>query len=474
MKELKTKDLSISFNKNLFFNNSNKSITDNYIFIKQILKGENEKIFKVKNIKNRMIYSCKEISKLNLTKKEKLIKEINILSKLDHPNIINLHEIYESDNNLFLIAEYFKGIDLISFIYMKNQNISEEEIIGIFIQIISIIKYCHKNNICLINLDPENFVFTDEYSKENNNIKIINFKSSQIFELNEKLKVKIRPTYFIAPEVLSGTFDYSCDIWGAGVLLYFLLSGEPPFSKKGDKNIYENIRNIKYSFPSIRWNNISDEAKDLIKQMLLPEGKRISIEDILSHPWINKLKKLSLKDFSFNISIFKKYKYFILFKRIVLTYIASRVNDLKINSIRKLFKVFDVDNDGQITLDNFKKCIIDSKNDDDDKDNEQFEKEINLIFSIMDTDKNNKIEFTEFLSSILPEQLYLNKYVLFEAFSFFSQNNYKISMNELIDILKINFHKIKEIENIFQLVDKNHDGIIEFIDFTEMMGLKNT
>ena len=256
--------------------------------------------------------------------------------------------------------------------------------------------------------------------------------------------------------------------------MYFLLSGEPPLSKKGDKNIYENIRNIKYSFPSIRWNNISDEAKDLIKQMLLPEGKRISIEDILSHPWINKLKKVSLKDFSFNISIFKKYKYFILFKRIVLTYIASRVNDLKINSIRKLFKVFDVDNDGQITLDNFKKCIIDSKNDDDDKDNEQFEKEINLIFSIMDTDKNNKIEFTEFLSSILPEQLYLNKYVLFEAFSFFSQNNYKISMNELIDILKINFHKIKEIENIFQLVDKNHDGIIEFTDFTEMMGFRNS
>lgn len=473
MKEIKIKDLGISFNKNLFFYNSNKSITENYKFIKQILKGENEKIFKVKNIKNGMIYSCKEISKINLTKKEKLIKEINILTKIDHPNTIKFHEIYESDNNLYLIREYCKGNDLISFIYMKNKNISEEEIIGIFLQIISLIKYCHNKNICLINLDPENFFFTDEYSKENNNIKLVNFESSQIFELNQKLKVKIKPNYFISPEVLSGTFDNSCDIWSAGVLLYFLLSGEPPFSKKGDSNIYENIRKIKYSFPSIKWKNISEEAKDLIKQMLLPEGERINITNILSHPWINKLKKISLKDLSFNISIFNKYKYSILLKRIVLTYIASRTNNLKINPIRELFKAFDVDNDGQITFDNFKKCIIESKNDDD-KDNEKLEKEISLIFSIIDTDKNNKIEFTEFLSSILPEQVYLNKYILFEAFSFFSQNNYKISMNELIDILKINFYKIKEVENIFQLVDKNHDGIIEFTDFTEMMGFRNT
>ena len=473
MKEIKIKDLGISFNKNLFFYNSNKSITENYKFIKQILKGENEKIFKVKNIKNGMIYSCKEISKINLTKKEKLIKEINILTKIDHPNTIKFHEIYESDNNLYLIREYCKGNDLISFIYMKNKNISEEEIIGIFLQIISLIKYCHNKNICLINLDPENFFFTNEYSKENNNIKLVNFESSQIFELNQKLKVKIKPNYFISPEVLSGTFDNSCDIWSAGVLLYFLLSGEPPFSKKGDSNIYENIRKIKYSFPSIKWKNISEEAKDLIKQMLLPEGERINITNILSHPWINKLKKISLKDLSFNISIFNKYKYSILLKRIVLTYIASRTNNLKINPIRELFKAFDVDNDGQITFDNFKKCIIESKNDDD-KDNEKLEKEISLIFSIIDTDKNNKIEFTEFLSSILPEQVYLNKYILFEAFSFFSQNNYKISMNELIDILKINFYKIKEVENIFQLVDKNHDGIIEFTDFTEMMGFRNT
>ena len=140
------KDLGISFNKNLFFYNSNKSITENYKFIKQILKGENEKLFKVKNIKNGMIYSCKEISKLNLTKKEKLIKEINILTKIDHPNIIKFHEVYESDNNLFLIAEYCKGIDLVSFIYMKNKNISEEEVVEIFLQIISIIKYCNNNN----------------------------------------------------------------------------------------------------------------------------------------------------------------------------------------------------------------------------------------------------------------------------------------------------------------------------------------
>ena len=473
MKELKNKDLGISFNKNLFFYNSNKSITDNYKFIKQTLKGENEKLFKVKNTKNGMIYSCKEISKLNSTKKEKLIKEIKILTKIDHPNIINLHEVYESDNKLFLITEYCKGNDLISFIYMKNQNISEEEIIRIFLQIISLIKYCHNNNICLINLNPENIYFIDEYSKENNNIKIVNFESSQIFELNQKLKVKIKPNYFNSPEVLSGTFDQSCDIWSAGVLLYFLISTEPPFRKKGDSNIYENIRNIKYSFPSVKWKNISEEAKDLIKQMLLPEGKRISISEILSHPWINKIQKISLKDLSFNISIFNKYKYSILFKRIVLTYIASRTNDLKINSIRKLFKAFDANNDGQITFDNFKKCIIESK-DDDDKNNEKLEKEINLIFSIIDTDKNNKIEFTEFLSSLLPEQLYLNKYILFEAFSFFSENNYKISMNELIDILKINFNKIKEVENFFQLVDKNNDGIIEFTDFTGMMGFRDT
>ena len=474
MYESKDNDLDIPFNKNLFFSQLTNSISDNYDIIKQISKGENEKIYEVKNIKTGKLFICKKISKLNNKKKEKLLKEINILNIIDHPNIINIYEKYESNNSLFLITEYCKGNDLISYRTLNNKIIPEKEIFTIFIQIISAINYCHNNNICCMNINPENILFVYKDLKENNYIKLINFETSQIIQ-NQKLKMKVVPSYFLAPEVLSGEFGLKSDIWSAGLLLYFLLSGEMPFKKTVDSNLYENIIQIKYSFPNNKWKNISKEAKDLVKRMLLPEGQRMNINQMLSHSWCQK-NKISFGDLSFNISIFNKYKYSILFKKMILTYISSRINIIEINSIIKLFNIFDINKNGQITLNDFKKSIKKFyKNIDDNhkEKNDNIENEINYIFHAIDTDKNGKIEFTEFLASLLPEKLYTNKYCLYESFSFFSQNKYNISKKDLYTLLKIDFHKNKEIHNIFQLADKNRDGIIDFNEFTELMGIKN-
>ena len=474
MDEPKVNDQGFSFNKNLFFNKSINSITDNYDIIKQISKGENEIIYKLKNIKTGKFFSCKKISKISNKKQDKIIKEVNILSKIDHPNIINTYEIYETKNDLFTITEYCNGNDLFSFINENKKLLSEKEILELFLQIISAINYCHNYNLCYMNLNPENIFFFSENAKENNHIKLINFELKQIKE-NQKIKVKNLSSYYMAPEILTGEFGLNCDIWSAGIILYFLLSGELPFKKIDDSSMNSNNIKINYSFNNNKWYNISKEAKDLIKCMLLPADKRINIDQILSHNWCQKVNKHIFRDLSFNISLFSKYKYSLLLKKIILTYISSRIDMSDINWIVKLFKFFDANNNGQITLNNFKQSMSElcKNNEYNNKgQNTNIENELNFIFDSIDTDKNGIIEFTEFIASLLPENIYSNKYILYESFLYFSQNKKKIAKKDLYNLLKIDLNKNKEINNNFQLVDRNHDGCIDFNEYIELMGIK--
>jgi calcium-dependent protein kinase len=279
----------------------------------------------------------------------------------------------------------------------------------------------------------------------------------------------------MAPEIISGKFGLNCDVWSAGIILFFLLSGEIPFNKIDDSDINNNIIQLSYSFANNKWSYISKEAKDIIRCMLQPEDKRIKLNQIFSHPWCQKTNKNILSNLSFNISMFNKYKYTLLLKKIILTYISSRIDFVDINWISQIFNFFDINYNGQITLNNFKKVINElSKNNDviNKEQSKNNENEINFMFESIDTDKNGKIEFTEFLASLLPENLYSNKYILYESFLFFSQNKNKISKKELYKLLKIDLHKNKEIDNNFQLVDINRDGFIDFNEFIELMEIK--
>jgi calcium-dependent protein kinase len=169
----------------------------------------------------------------------------------------------------------------------KTSNFSERIAIRIIKQVVSAVLYCHINGIVHRDIKSDNILFLNQ--DINSPVKLIDFGISVKFEKDTKLKEKTGTVLYIAPEVISGSYDEKCDIWSCGVLMYMMLCGVPPFNGKSRKEVMDKVRRGQFSFSSKIWSVISSEAKNLISQMLtLDPATRPSCREVLSHAWFNK------------------------------------------------------------------------------------------------------------------------------------------------------------------------------------------
>ena len=258
------------FGKETFVNKiKDKNLTDLYFIKNDLGSGSYGKVFQVKNKITGETRACKQLAIKHIQNYEKFMLEINILSKMDHPNIIKLYEVFEDKRYVYLVMEECTGGELFDKIIERLQNDSiftEKEAAKIFKQMMMSIAYCHKEGICHRDLKPENLLLLNK--KDDTNIKVIDFGLSNIFIDKQgkeiKMTSKVGTAYYVSPEVLSGNYDKSCDVWSAGVILYILLCGDPPFNGANDNEIYKKIKTKKFGYTNPLWSNISDEAKDLI------------------------------------------------------------------------------------------------------------------------------------------------------------------------------------------------------------------
>ena len=457
---------SIKYSKENFVGKADGLFLDNYDVVKQIGKGGYGKVYQVRNKKSKEIYACKHLSKLSIKNLEKFEREINILIKSDHPNIIRIIEIYESQRSLYIVMEECKGGEIFDRIIEHIQNkkmYSEKEAATIFKQVMSVIEYCHNNGICHRDLKPENLLYLNPGSEENNPIRVIDFGLSQIFT-QQKLKTKVGTAYYVSPEILTGDYTEKCDIWSAGVILYIFLSGDPPFNGPSDSAIYNKIAKMKYTFPEKKWKDISNEAKDLISHMIVPESERYTARQVLSHPWFQNANTAPLSSLNFDTSFFIDFVKGSNLKRISLLYIASRLDENEINNLKKAFEAFDKVNDGQITFQELKEGLLQLKS------ANIKEEDIKRLFDSIDVDKNGRIDYSEFLAATLQKVNYSKQERLLEAFHKFDKDDSGfITKDELISTLKASKSQEKEIEEIIKAVDKNGDGNIDYMEFLELM-----
>lgn len=442
-------------------------LLDYYDVIKQLGKGGYGKVYEVKNKQTGELRACKHLSKLNINNLEKFKREIAIMQKMDHPNIIKLYEVFESDRSLYIIMEECKGGEIFDRIIEHIQNgemYSEKDASIIFQQVMSSIQYCHNHKICHRDLKPENLLYLNEGSEKDNRLKVIDFGLSQSID---KLKTKVGTAYYVSPEILEGKYTELCDIWSAGVILYILLSGDPPFNGPSDAAIYKKVSERKFNFPEKKWRNISNDAKDLICHMLVPEKERYTAEDVLKHPWFKNADNKNLSELEFDAKLFMNFKNTTEMKKISLMFIASRLDENEINNLKNVFMAFDEGKDGQISLDELKKGLEQMHS------TKYTDKEIEDLFNALDVDHNGKIDYTEFISATLEEAEYLKQERLSEAFMNFDINRSgKISKDELVTALKANSCQEKEIEKFIKAVDKNGDGKIDYNEFVDLMKTK--
>ena len=451
------------FNKEKFVGKVSGKLEDKYEIIKEIGSGGFSRCLQVKNKTTGLLYACKELSKKNLSDYEGLMREVNLMIKLDHPNIIKLYEVYETDKNIYLIMELCTGGELFDRIVENTENgkqFTEKEAANIFKQMMSAINYCHKNGIVHRDLKPENLLYLNK--EENSPIKVIDFGMSKRFNPKHYMSEKVGTAYYISPEVLQGKYDEKCDIWSAGVILYIIICGYPCFNGDDDDEIFAAIQRGKISFPSPEWDDISDDVRKLIKKMCCPPDKRLTADQVLNETWVKdnspKSNKILLP---LKPDLFKNYSNSSKLRKAVLTYIASRLSEEEIKKIKVTFQNIDVDNDGKLSFEEMKKAISLTG---------EMKIEFNEeIFKSIDTDNSGNIEYTEFISACLEKNLYLNEEKLKDAFKLFdSDGNGKISTSEIEKVLHIG-KQSKEIDAIMAKHDANKDGEIDFQEFLALM-----
>ena len=458
---------TIKFGKKDFVGKFEGVFLDNYDVIKQLGKGGYGKVYRVMNKKTKEIRACKHLSKLSIKNLEKFQREIEILRKADHPNIIKLYEIFESKRSYYLIMEECKGGEVFDRIIehiQKKDMYSEKDASIILRQMMSAVEYCHNNGIAHRDLKPENLLYLNDGPEDNNPIKVIDFGLSQVISPQRKLKTKVGTAYYVSPEILNGAYSEKCDIWSAGVILYILLSGDPPFNGPSDLAIYKKIAEMKFDFPENKWSRISDEAKDLIKHMIAPENKRYSAREVMEHAWM-KVTSENKTYLNFDPSFLVDYARSNPFKKMTLLFIASRLDESEIDSLKKTFEAFNLQKDGQISYEELKKGLKELNC------QKITDEELSELFKSIDVDKNGKIDYTEFLAASLQKKMYLKEERLYEAFCNFDLDGCgKITKEELMNVLKSDPSQEKEIENIIKSIDKNGEGSINYKEFLEMMG----
>eukprot|EP00826_Nyctotherus_ovalis_P005296 TRINITY_DN11192_c0_g1_i4.p1 TRINITY_DN11192_c0_g1~~TRINITY_DN11192_c0_g1_i4.p1 ORF type:complete len:571 (-),score=48.12 TRINITY_DN11192_c0_g1_i4:206-1918(-) len=210
---------------------------------------------------------------------ERVAREIHILKIIRHANILQLYEIIETTEKLYLITEYISGGELYEYI-ATNKRIEEPEARKFFCQIISGVEYLNKLNIAHRDLKPENLLL--DYAK---NIKIVDFGLSNTYKEGERLKTSCGSPCYAAPEIVAGKKynGLQVDIWSTGVILFALLSGYLPFDDQNTSNLYKKILACEYKIPTF----ISPAAADILRGILTKDpSKRLTLDDVKSHPWL--------------------------------------------------------------------------------------------------------------------------------------------------------------------------------------------
>jgi calcium-dependent protein kinase len=179
--------------------------------------------------------AVKILRKVRMDDKEKaaMENEINILKTLDHPNILKIHESYECEKRYYIVTDICKGGELFDEI-TKNKFFTENNAAQVMHALLRCLKYLHQEGIVHRDLKPENLLLEEHKNYEQ--VKLIDFGTAKKFSQKDlPITQMVGTPYYIAPEVIKKSYDEKCDLWSAGVIMYIILSGQPPFGGRNEK-----------------------------------------------------------------------------------------------------------------------------------------------------------------------------------------------------------------------------------------------
>ena len=453
--------------KSHFITENISDIKDTFNIIKELGQGSYGHVIRVQHKQTGHIYACKKMNKKQIANKQRFKTEIDLLKATDHPNIVKLYGIFEDNIFLHLIMEECTGGEFFNRLAQRAKDLNmytEKDAARIFKQLLGAVNYLHAQGVCHRDIKPENILFStidEEYP-----LKLIDFGLSNIFNGDDNtMKGIVGTTFYMAPEVLTGKYNEKCDVWACGVILYIMLCGKPPFYSKDENDLRHKICEMKYDFNFQEFQNVSEEAKDLIKSILVSKETRPSIQEVLEHKWIKENAPNSTNKV-LNIDWFhiKKYSQLNLMQKCVINFTAFHLTEDETRQFVEMFNSLDENNDGVLTIEEIQNGIEKC----------QFSMKINTddmieMFNEMDVDKNGLINFTEFISALMDYEKYIKKEQLLECFkSYDSDGSGTISFEEFCDMIKPqDEEEKKKLFDLYKKYDENNDGEIDFNEFVD-------
>lgn len=465
-----------NFNKNtrasMFISKKHFSKLNEEYTIKEFLgKGAFGIVQKVIHNLSGDIRAMKTISRNDFISKEdeqRLNKEVEILKKLDHPSIIKIYDFYHDSRNYYIITEYIKGGELFDKIN-EYGNFNEKTAAYIMKQVLQGVAYCHSKGIVHRDLKPENILIQSS-SNDKLSIKIIDFGASSTFKSKQKLTEKTGTPYYIAPEVIKKNYNSKCDIWSCGVILFILLSGEPPFNGSDDNAIIQSVEKGVINFKAQSLSHVSSEGIEVLKLMLIFDyNKRPSALDVLKNKWFDQCSLNDNTDKEVTERVLNNLKTFQVNQKLMeasISYIVSQlISQEETKELTKVFINLDKNGDGRLSyleiLEGYSLLY-----------GEILGENITAkIFSALGKTKDSFISYEEFITGSMDRKNIITDKKLEAAFRLFDKNGDGfISPEEIKSVLG---KRSKKDDNywleIVKEVDLNGDGEISLEEFKSLM-----
>ncbi|XP_034029271.1 calcium/calmodulin-dependent protein kinase IGb [Thalassophryne amazonica] len=262
---------------------STENIQEVFEFVEELGSGAFSEVYMVKEKTTGKMFAMKCVKKKQ-KRDINLENEIAVLRRIKHENVIGMEDFYESRTHYYLIMELVSGGELFDRILDRGMY-SEQDASRVIQQVLHAVAYLHQNGIVHRDLKPENILY---YSQdENSKIMISDFGLSKMVD-NGIMSTACGTPGYVAPEVLAQKpYSNAVDCWSIGVITYILLCGYPPFYEETESQLFSKIMKAQYEFDSPFWDNISESAKDFIRNMMQKSpSMRYNTDQALRHPWI--------------------------------------------------------------------------------------------------------------------------------------------------------------------------------------------
>lgn len=442
-----------------------RSLHSDYTFV---MKGDKPKVLgtgmsgpvQLAQDKNGRQYAVKSFKKqkLNSQQRNDLQREVEIYLSLDHPHIARLEQVYETEDEVHLVMEFMAGGELYEHLSSKKMY-TEEAAAGALHQMLLAVAYLHAHNICHRDLKLENFLYE---SKDHAHLKLIDFGFAKIFSGRTKMSKACGSLHYVAPEVLAHAYTEKADMWSIGVMSHMLLTGSPVF-RGSDDEIMLKIRKGQKQLSS-RFGKLSNLAQDFVQSLLvLDPSKRLSAQQALEHPF---LASKSSRETSIDAHILdglRKYTQASRFRRACLSMMAWSLSQEDRQNLRDKFLEMDVQNQGTISLPQFKAVLEENY-----KVNSL---EAERIFAALDTDHDNTICYSEFLAAVLQNRVRMHEDILRKTFARFDQDGSGIiTVDDLRKVLGDTYGDV-DVRELLAEADADGNGSIdyeEFLKFADM------